>query len=156
MSQPEPASPFDHITPEAFEGFASRQRAYLVALARLGVKRHACKAARISEGTPHSRQWKSTSGFMDAQALALEGREHAAEAVHLTDAFCHKSRRRVKHLFRELWRNDDELKYRTALAVLDGKHRWLEEVLIEVELEADLSPAAAVSEAAPQVARSNS
>ena len=80
-----------------------------------------------------------------ADALARAGRPHAPEAVRLADAFCRKSRRTVKGLFRDLWRNDDVLKYRTALAVLNGKHRWLEEELIEVEREATPAPTPVVA-----------
>lgn len=80
-----------------------------------------------------------------ADALVRAGRPYAADAVRLADAFCRKSRRTVGRLFRDLWRNDDELKYRTALAVLDGQHRWLEEELIEVERQEAPAPAPAVA-----------
>ena len=82
-----------------------------------------------------------------AHALAADGREHATEVVRLADAFCHKSRRTVARLFHDLWHNDDVLKYRTALDVLDGKHRWLEEELMEVNLEQ--SPMSAAPEPRP-------
>lgn len=73
-----------------------------------------------------------------AHALAENGHESASEIVQLTDAFCKNSRRTVRQLFHDLWRNDDTTKYRTALGVLDGKYRWLEEELIQVELEGSL------------------
>jgi hypothetical protein len=43
------------------------------------------------------------------------------------DLFCRGSRRRVRRLFQDLWRNDDERKYGVARRILDGKHTWLEE-----------------------------
>ena len=90
-----------------------------------------------------------------AHALAQDDRTYAGEATRLTDAFCRKSRRTVKRLFRDLWRNDDELMYRTALAVLDGRYRWLEEDLIVVPLQAEPAPPAA-PEAPPSVKTSTS
>jgi alkylation response protein AidB-like acyl-CoA dehydrogenase len=80
-----------------------------------------------------------------ATALAHAGRGHGAEAVRLADAFCRRSRRTVDGLFRDLWRNDDVLRYRTALDVLAGRHLWLEEELIEVERQRSAAPAAAVA-----------
>jgi alkylation response protein AidB-like acyl-CoA dehydrogenase len=50
----------------------------------------------------------------------------AAAALDLADAFCRDSRRRVSRLFRELWSNEDNGRYRVALDVLDGRHTWLE------------------------------
>jgi alkylation response protein AidB-like acyl-CoA dehydrogenase len=62
-----------------------------------------------------------------AHALKGAGAAEAAEAADLARVFCAISRRRVKQLFGELWRNDDALRYRTAVQVLEGRHRWLEE-----------------------------
>jgi hypothetical protein len=61
-----------------------------------------------------------------AQALVDKGAPEAAEAVHLADGFCLTARRRVRGLFRELWSNDDAARYRLGVAVLEGRHRWLE------------------------------
>ena len=44
----------------------------------------------------------------------------------LADVFCTNARRRVRDDFRRVFDNDDVLNYRTAKAVLDGKHAWLE------------------------------
>jgi hypothetical protein len=88
-----------------------------------------------------------------AHALAAEGRPHGERAVRLADTSCRRSRRTIHHLFHELWHNDDELKYRTALDMLAGEHRWLEEELIAVDLKESLG---APSERPSQVAASSS
>jgi alkylation response protein AidB-like acyl-CoA dehydrogenase len=62
-----------------------------------------------------------------AEALRSRGEAEAKEAADLAGAFCALSRRRVKLLFRELWRNDDAVRHDTAVDVLAGRHRWLEE-----------------------------
>ncbi len=62
-----------------------------------------------------------------AHAMRQAGDENAAEAMELADLFCRMARRKIKQLFRDLWSNDDLLKYRRALAVLDGRYRFLEE-----------------------------
>ena len=61
-----------------------------------------------------------------AQALAARRGPEGSAAVDLADTFCRSSRRRVKELFRELWSNDDDRRYRTALDVLKGRYAWLE------------------------------
>lgn len=61
-----------------------------------------------------------------AQALADARRPEAKEAGELADVFCRMGRRRIKALFGELWDNDDPLRYRAALAILDDRHQWLE------------------------------
>ncbi len=65
-----------------------------------------------------------------AAALRHAGAPEATGAAELADVFCRISRRRVKQLFRDLWGNDDALRYRTALAVLKGRHEWLESGII--------------------------
>jgi alkylation response protein AidB-like acyl-CoA dehydrogenase len=61
-----------------------------------------------------------------AKALDDRGAPEAAEATNMADGFCLPARRRVKALFRELWSNDDVAKYRLGVAVLEGRHQWLE------------------------------
>ncbi|MEM6794712.1 MAG: acyl-CoA dehydrogenase family protein [Acidobacteriota bacterium] len=64
-----------------------------------------------------------------AQAMTAEGRPNAERATELADLFCRQARRKVKRLFIDLWANDDGRKYRVAVNVLKGKHRWLEETV---------------------------
>jgi hypothetical protein len=66
-----------------------------------------------------------------ASGMAAARSPHAAEAQELADLFCRGSRRRVKRLFADLWRNDDDRKYGVARRILDGRHQWMEEGLLE-------------------------
>ena len=61
-----------------------------------------------------------------AAALRRAGHPEARQAAVLADHFCDARRRRVKDLFRDLWRNDDAAAYRLGRAVLAGEHAWLE------------------------------
>jgi hypothetical protein len=61
-----------------------------------------------------------------ARALAVKGAPEAKEAQRLADVFCRQARRRVRDLFRELWRNDDVARYKLGVSVLDGGLSWLE------------------------------
>jgi alkylation response protein AidB-like acyl-CoA dehydrogenase len=68
-----------------------------------------------------------TASVARAHAMREAGHPEAANAVELADLFCRNSRRKVIHLFHELWANDDVRKYKVALRVLDGQHAWLEQ-----------------------------
>ncbi|MFQ5678427.1 MAG: acyl-CoA dehydrogenase family protein [Gemmatimonadota bacterium] len=81
------------------------------------------------------------------EMLRRAGKANAAEARELADVFCRISRRRVKALFRGMRANEDVPLYRTARAVLDGRHRWLEEGIVGLQ---QVEPIAArPEEAAP-------
>jgi alkylation response protein AidB-like acyl-CoA dehydrogenase len=62
-----------------------------------------------------------------AETIAAEQPGRANSARELADLFCRQARRRADALFHALWANDDDAGYKTALAVLDGKHTWIEE-----------------------------
>jgi alkylation response protein AidB-like acyl-CoA dehydrogenase len=62
-----------------------------------------------------------------AETIASEQSERADSARELADLFCRQARRRADALFHALWANDDDAGHRTALAVLDGRHTWIEE-----------------------------
>jgi hypothetical protein len=66
-----------------------------------------------------------------AQALADSRAPEGASALRMADVFCRSARRRVKALFRELWSNDDVLRYRHGVGVLSGQHQWLEAGILE-------------------------
>ena len=68
-----------------------------------------------------------------AHALRQAGKPEAEQAVELADLFCRGARRKIKQLFRDLWSNDDNRKYRTAMNVLKGRHRWLEKAIEGLE-----------------------
>ncbi len=61
-----------------------------------------------------------------AEALRAAGRADAASAARLADHFCLASRRKVRALFRALWRNEDAGAYALGREVLAGEHAWLE------------------------------
>ncbi|MEK7380135.1 MAG: acyl-CoA dehydrogenase, partial [Gemmatimonadota bacterium] len=63
-----------------------------------------------------------------AQATALVRKDPSNRGpIELADIFARHSRRKVRSLFRSVFRNDDDATYQAARRVLDGKHRWLEE-----------------------------
>jgi hypothetical protein len=76
-----------------------------------------------------------------ARGMADAGEAEAAKAGEVADLFCRTSRWRVDSLFRELWNNDDRLRYALAQRVLAGEHRWMEAELRSLSL-AEIAPAA--------------
>lgn len=79
-----------------------------------------------------------------AEALRRKGDASATQAAALADLFCRSSRRKIGRLFHDLWRNDDERKYRAGLAVLDGTHDWLSDGVLSYgeHLQSGVSAAA--------------
>jgi hypothetical protein len=61
-----------------------------------------------------------------AEALRRAGRPEAPQAARLADHFCLTTRRKVRGLFRSLWRNDDVAAYALGREVLAGEHAWVE------------------------------
>jgi len=72
-----------------------------------------------------------------AKAIHDARRPDAEEAVRLADAYALGARRRVDDLLRDMWDNDDEARYRTGRAVLEGKHRWLEDGIVPLPYSVD-------------------
>ena len=72
-----------------------------------------------------------SSAVVYADTLQREHPERAAEAVELAELFCLQARRRAEGLFHALWFNDDDEGYDAALAVLEGRHTWIEEGLVD-------------------------
>jgi hypothetical protein len=66
-----------------------------------------------------------------AHALAVTGAPEASDAMRMADVFCRQARRRASALFRDLWSNDDALRYRHGVSVLDGASLWLEAGILE-------------------------
>src|SRR4051794_30445744 len=62
-----------------------------------------------------------------ADTIARETPERADAARELADLFCAQARRRADGLFHDLWSNDDDQGYETAMKLLDGRYTWLEE-----------------------------
>jgi hypothetical protein len=61
-----------------------------------------------------------------ARTLADTGAADAGEASRTADVFCRSARRKVRGLFRDLWRNDDDVRYRHGVSVLKGEQAWIE------------------------------
>ena len=79
-----------------------------------------------------------------AQTIGNETPERAEQAIELADLFCTQARRRVDALFHSLWFNDDDEGYAGAIAVLEGRHTWIEEgVLDPSEVDSPVEAAAA-------------
>ncbi len=77
-----------------------------------------------------------TVTVVEAHRLAAADPDDAGPE-RLADLFCRTARRRVKRLFRDLWRNDDERAYAIGEEVLDGRHRRLEEIALGLGLSVD-------------------
>lgn len=88
-----------------------------------------------------------SSAVVYADTLQREHPERAAEARELADLFCLQARRRVDALFHSLWFNDDDAGYAAALAVLEGRHTWIEEGIVD---PSDAAPEDAAKPAAPE------
>ncbi|MEZ5314515.1 MAG: hypothetical protein R2862_13220 [Thermoanaerobaculia bacterium] len=73
-----------------------------------------------------------TAAVSRARALEAQHDATAAGAVAMADLFCRASRHKVAKLFRDLWHNDDARKYRAGVAVMEGKHAWIEEGTIPI------------------------
>jgi hypothetical protein len=53
------------------------------------------------------------------------------EARELADVFCRQARRRADDLFGALWANDDDANHALARQILDGRHTWIEEGVLD-------------------------
>ena len=73
------------------------------------------------------------SAVSRAHAMAKAGHADARNAGELADLFCRGSRRKVKDLFRDLWRNDDARKYRAGVKVMEGGHAWFETGILPLD-----------------------
>jgi alkylation response protein AidB-like acyl-CoA dehydrogenase len=68
-----------------------------------------------------------------AAAMCKEGHPDAERASELADLFCRSSRRTVKRLLDDLWSNDDGERYRLGVAVVEGRHAWLEQGTLDLQ-----------------------
>ncbi|HEV2999730.1 MAG TPA: acyl-CoA dehydrogenase family protein [Solirubrobacteraceae bacterium] len=71
------------------------------------------------------------SAAVYAQTIAAEHPERREQAIELADLFCRQARRRADDLFGQLFANDDDASYRLAQQVLDGRHTWVEEGVLD-------------------------
>jgi hypothetical protein len=66
-----------------------------------------------------------------AQTIVSEHPERGDQALELADLFCKQARRRVDDLFGQLFANDDDDAYALAMQVLEGRHTWIEEGILD-------------------------
>ncbi len=75
-----------------------------------------------------------TAACIRAKMLLDQGKPEGEGAVELALLFCRGSRRRVDHLFSELWHNDDVANYEAAQKVLSGTYEWAEAGIVDPSL----------------------
>ncbi|HEV7670487.1 MAG TPA: acyl-CoA dehydrogenase family protein [Thermoanaerobaculia bacterium] len=90
-----------------------------------------------------------TASVARAHAMREANLPEGESAVELADLFCRGARRKVARLLRDLWSNDDVRKYKLALAILDGRHAWLEKGGIGVFKTLEAKRAAEADQPAP-------
>jgi len=71
------------------------------------------------------------SAAVYAQTIRSEQPARADSATQLADLFCRQARRRADALFDEIFGNDDDASYRLAQDVLEGRHTWIEEGVVD-------------------------
>ncbi len=96
-----------------YQARLEKKQAFLFRLVEIGAELFAM-AATISRATK----------------MAKNGPQNATE---LADIFCMAATRRVKRKFRDLWSNDDDVKYRLARKVLDADYEWLEKGIVGLQ-----------------------
>ena len=72
-----------------------------------------------------------SAAVVHAETLAAEAPDHAGAVMEMADLFCRQAHHRVGDLFHALWSNDDDAGHGVALQVLEGRHRWLEEGVMD-------------------------
>src|SRR3712207_5810759 len=79
-----------------------------------------------------------SSAAVYAQTIRNEQPARGESATELADLFCKHARRRADDLFASLFSNDDDATYKLAQQVLEGKHEWREQGIVDpAELGAD-------------------
>jgi alkylation response protein AidB-like acyl-CoA dehydrogenase len=80
----------------------------------------------------------------NAQRLLKDNPDNQSP-VELADHFCRLARRRIKDLFRGVWKNDDMASYKLAQTVLKSEHVWLEDGVLVPDLDASVKDLTSVS-----------
>jgi hypothetical protein len=82
-----------------------------------------------------------SSTVVYAETVGRDHPERKDEAIELAQLFCSMAKRRADALFRELWANDDDGRYRAAQKVLEGRYAWLEEGILDPAGDGPMMPA---------------
>jgi hypothetical protein len=100
-----------------WQGRMEHHQRYLGRLVDIGAELYAISAACVR-----------------AEMVRADEPERAADVRELADAFCDQARLRAEALFDRLWSNSDDVDRELAKAVLSGRHRWLEEGVLDPSL----------------------
>jgi len=100
-----------------WQGGMEQHQRYLARLVDIGAELYAISAACVR-----------------AQMIREDQPERADDVQQLANAFCEQARLRAEALFDRLWENSDDVDREVALAVLAGKHTWLEEGVLDPSL----------------------
>jgi hypothetical protein len=79
-----------------------------------------------------------SAAVVHAETLAAEAPDRAGAVLEVADLFCRQAGHRATELFDALWSNDDTANHALALRVLEGRHLWLEEGVMD---PSDTTPA---------------
>ena len=72
-----------------------------------------------------------SAAVVHAETLAAEAPDRAEAVLEVADLFCRQAGHRTARLFDALWSNDDTANHTIALRVLEGRHLWLEEGVMD-------------------------
>ncbi len=106
----------------------ARQTFYGMARWQAGLERKQGFLARIVD--IGAELFAMAASCVRAQMLRADGPNGEA-AAQLADAFCRQARLRVDRLFDALWTNNDAADERLSRAILDGRHLWFEEDVLD-------------------------
>jgi len=107
----------------------ARSTFYAMARWQAGTEKHGAFLGRIVDIGAELFAMSATIVF--TQTGIGEHPERATETQEMAKAFCNQAQLRTERLFHELWQNADEPNHRLALDVLNGRHTWLEEGIID-------------------------
>jgi hypothetical protein len=105
-------------------------RTLLLAMTRFGPKLEKRQAVLFRLVDVGAELFAMSAVCVRAKELSRQKVDDDA-AQRIADLFCRHSRRRVRRLFDDVFRNSDAFTYRTAQEVLQGRHAWLEQGLPE-------------------------
>lgn len=111
---------------------ASRKlgRTMLIAMARFGPKLERRQSVLFRLVDVGAELFAMSAVCVRARSL-VQAKPEERGPERLADLFCRHARRRVRHLFADVFNNSDAYTYRVAQEVLKGDHAWLEQRLPE-------------------------
>ena len=107
----------------------ARSTFYGMARWQAGTENHGAFLGRIVD--IGAELFAISAAVVYTQTAIREHPERTAETRELAQAFCNQARLRTQRLFHQLWSNADTPNHRLALDVLNGRHTWLEEGILD-------------------------